>query len=72
MFKFKNLILNLNYETCVSVDKLIHSRGKTILFIDSTLYLIILYDTANPINRQSVFLNSKVNPCFKFKPATLF
>jgi len=46
------------------VDKLIHNQAKTVLFIDSTLYFIILYDTANPINRTICI--------FKFKLATLF
>jgi len=46
------------------VDKLIHSRAKTVLFIDSILYLIILYDTANPINRTICIFKFKKRPMF--------
>jgi len=41
------------------VDKLIHNRAKTALFIDSILYFIILDDTKNPIS-QTIYI-------FKFK-----
>jgi len=46
------------------VDKLIHNQVKTVLFIDLTLYLIILYDTENPINRTICIFKFKNHPMF--------
>lgn len=58
------------------MDKLIHNQAKTVLFIDSILYFIILYDTANPINqticifkfkKSAHVLNSNLSRYFEFK-----
>ena len=47
----KNLTLNLNYNTDVSVDKLIHNQVKTFISIDLIIYFIGLYVTRSPANR---------------------
>lgn len=55
----KTPTLNLNYNTDVSVDKLIHNRAKTVMPVNLILYFISLYGTDSPIN-QTIYI-------FKFK-----
>jgi len=54
------------------VDKLIHSREKQ-YYLLITFYISSFFMTRQiQSTEQSVFLNSKTTPCFKFKLATLF